>query len=138
MERTLLLIKPDGVQRKLIGEVIQRLEKRGWNLVGMKLMNISTELAKQHYGEHSEKPFFGELIDYITSGPIVAMAWEGESIVAAMRLMMGKTNSVEAAPGTLRGDLANSFTQNLVHGSDSLESAKRELDLFFNSDELVS
>lgn len=138
MERTLLLIKPDGVKRKLIGEVIQRLEKRGWNLVGMKLMNIPTELAKQHYGEHSEKPFFGELIDYITSGPIVAMAWEGESIVAAMRLMMGKTNSVEAAPGTLRGDLANSFTQNLVHGSDSLESAKRELDLFFTSDELVS
>lgn len=138
MERTLLLIKPDGVQRKLIGEVIQRLEKRGWTLVGMKLMVVSKELAEQHYGEHKGKPFFGELIDYITSGPIVAMAWEGEGIVAAMRLMMGKTNAVEAAPGTIRGDLANSFTQNLVHGSDSLESAKRELDLFFHADELVS
>jgi nucleoside-diphosphate kinase len=138
MERTLLLIKPDGVQRKLIGEVIQRLEKRGWDLVGMKLMTVSKELAEQHYGEHNGKPFFGELIDYITSGPIVAMAWEGNSIVAAMRLMMGKTNSAEAAPGTLRGDLANSFTQNLVHGSDSPESATRELELFFNADELVS
>ena len=138
MERTLLLIKPDGVQRKLIGEVIQRLEKRDWKLVGMKLMNISRELAEKHYGEHNGKPFFGELIDYITSGPIVAMAWEGESIIAALRLMMGKTNSIEAAPGTLRGDFANSFTRNLVHGSDSPESAIRELELFFSVDELVS
>lgn len=138
MERTLLLIKPDGVERGLIGEVIQRLEKRGWKLVGMKLMNVSSELAEQHYGEHKGKPFFGELIEYITSGPVVAMAWEGDSIVAALRLMMGKTNSVEAAPGTLRGDLANSFTKNLVHGSDSPESAKRELDLFFSIDELVA
>lgn len=138
MERTLLLIKPDGVQRKLIGEVIQRLEKRDWKLVGMKLMNISKELAEKHYGEHIGKPFFGGLIEYITSGPVVAMAWEGESIVSALRLMMGKTNSIEAAPGTLRGDLANSFTKNLVHGSDSPESAIRELDLFFNADELVA
>lgn len=137
METTLLLIKPDGVERKLVGEIISRLERRGWDLVGMKLMKVSRELAEQHYAEHKDKPFFGELIDYITEGPIVAMAWKGDQVIAAMRLMMGKTNAVEAAPGTIRGDLANSFTRNMVHGSDSPESAKREVELFFSADELM-
>lgn len=137
METTLLLIKPDGVQRKFVGEIISRLENRGWDLVGMKLMTVSPELAKEHYGEHKEKPFFGELIDYITEGPIVAMAWRGDQVITAMRTMMGKTNPIEAAPGTIRGDLANNFTRNMVHGSDSPESAKREVALFFGEDELV-
>lgn len=137
METTLLLIKPDGVQRKFVGEIISRLENRGWDLVGMKLMTVSPELAKEHYGEHKEKPFFGELIDYITEGPIVAMAWRGDQVITAMRTMMGKTNPIEAAPGTIRGDLANNFTRNMVHGSDSPESAKREVALFFGENELV-
>lgn len=137
METTLLLIKPDGVQRKFVGEIISRLENRGWDLVGMKLMTVSRELAEEHYGEHKEKPFFGELIEYITEGPIVAMAWRGDQVITAMRTMMGKTNPIEAAPGTIRGDLANNFTRNMVHGSDSPESAKREVALFFNDNELV-
>ncbi len=137
METTLLLIKPDGVQRKFVGEIISRLENRGWDLVGMKLMHVTPELAKEHYGEHEQKPFFGELIEYITEGPIVAMAWRGDQIITAMRAMMGKTNPIEAAPGTIRGDLANNFTRNMVHGSDSPESAERELGLFFSKDELV-
>lgn len=138
MEKTLLLIKPDGVQRKCVGEIIGRLEKRGWSLVGMKLMKVPRDLAETHYNEHSEKPFFGELIDYITEGPIVAMVWEGDQVITAMRTMMGKTNPIEAAPGTIRGDLANDFTRNMVHGSDSPESAAREIDLFFKSEELYS
>ena len=133
METTLLLIKPDGVQRKFVGEIISRLENRGWDLVGMKLMTVSRELAEQHYGEHKAKPFFGELIDYITEGPIVAM----DQVITAMRTMMGKTNPIEAAPGTIRGDLANNFTRNMVHGSDSPESAEREVALFFSANELV-
>ena len=137
METTLLLIKPDGVQRKFVGEIISRLESRGWDLVGMKLMKVTPELATEHYGEHKEKPFFGELIDYITEGPVVAMAWRGDQVITAMRTMMGKTNPIEAAPGTIRGDLANNFTRNMVHGSDSPESAERELGLFFSKDELV-
>lgn len=136
MERTLLLVKPDGVQRKLVGEIISRLEKRAWNLRAMKMMCVSRELAERHYAEHKEKPFFGELLEYITSGPIVAMVWEGNQVVTAMRTMMGATNPVNAAPGTIRGDLANDFTQNIVHGSDSLESARREIDLFFSDQEL--
>ncbi|MBZ0257403.1 nucleoside-diphosphate kinase [bacterium] len=137
METTLLLIKPDGVQRKFVGEIISRLENRGWDLVGMKLMTVSRELAEEHYGEHKAKSFFGELIEYITEGPIVAMAWRGDQVITAMRTMMGKTNPIEAAPGTIRGDLANNFTRNMVHGSDSPESAKREVALFFGENELV-
>ncbi|MBI1388500.1 MAG: nucleoside-diphosphate kinase [bacterium] len=136
METTLLLIKPDGVQRKFVGEIITRLERRGWDLAGMKLMKVSRELAERHYAEHKGKPFFGELIDYITEGPIVAMAWRGDQVITAMRTMMGKTNPIEAAPGTIRGDLANNFTRNMVHGSDSPESAEREVALFFTSEEL--
>jgi len=136
MEETLLLIKPDGVQRKLVGEIISRLEKRGWDLAGMKLMRMSRELAQQHYAEHQGKPFFEELISYITEGPLVAMVWRGEGIVSALRLMMGKNNPLLAEPGTIRGDLANNFTRNIVHGSDSLESAQREVALFFKPEEL--
>ncbi len=135
MERTLLLVKPDGVKRKLVGEIISRMERRDWTLVGMKLMKVSRELAERHYQEHKEKPFFGELIEYITSAPIVAMVWEGNQIVSATRVMMGKTNPIEADPGTIRGDYGNNFTQNIVHGSDSPESAEREIELFFNEEE---
>lgn len=136
MEQTLLLIKPDGVKRKLAGEIITRLEKRNWTLVGMKLMRVTEELARRHYAEHVEKPFFPGLLEYITSGPIVAMVWQGEEIISTMRTMMGATNPLKAAPGTIRGDLACNFTQNIVHGSDSPESARREIDLFFAPEEL--
>lgn len=136
MEKTLLLIKPDGVQRKLVGEIIGRLEARDWELLAMKLVCVSREQAEAHYQEHKDKPFFGELIDYITEGPIIAMVWRGDQIITALRTMMGKTNPIEAAPGTIRGDLANNFTRNMVHGSDSPESAKREIELFFQKEEI--
>lgn len=136
MEKTLLLVKPDGVRRKLVGEIISRMERRGWNLIAMKLLKIPSELAERHYGEHKEKSFFPELLEYITGGPVVAMIWEGDQIVSATRTMMGKTNPIEALPGTIRGDFGNNFTQNIVHGSDSPESAEREIALFFQPDEL--
>lgn len=138
MERTFLMVKPDGVQRNLIGEIVSRFEKKGFQLVGAKLMSISTELAEQHYGEHKEKPFFKELVDFITSGPVFAMVWEGENVIAEARKMMGKTNPQDAAPGTIRGDYGIQVSMNIIHGSDSPESAKREIELFFNEDELVS
>jgi nucleoside-diphosphate kinase len=136
-EQTLVLIKPDAVQRGLIGEVIGRLERRGLQLVGMKLMRITEELAGRHYAEHREKPFFRGLVDFITSAPVVAMVWEGPGAVAMVRAMMGATNPANAAPGTIRGDLAVSFGMNVIHGSDSPESAQREIDLFFGGDGLV-
>jgi len=138
VERTLVLLKPDAVQRRLVGAVIGRLERKGLKLVGMKLMRITEELAKRHYAEHVEKPFFPELRDFITSSPVVAMAWDGDEAVAAVRTLMGATNPHKADPGTLRGDYGLNFTMNLVHGSDSPESARCELELFFNSDELLS
>lgn len=137
-EQTLVLIKPDAVQRGLIGEVIARLERRGLQLAGMKLMRITEELAGRHYAEHREKPFFGGLVEFITSAPVVAMVWEGPGAVAMVRAMMGATNPANAAPGTIRGDLAVSFGMNVIHGSDSTESAEREVGLFFDADELVS
>lgn len=137
-EQTLVLIKPDAVQRGLIGEVIARLERRGLQLVGMKLMRISEELAGRHYAEHREKAFFGGLVEFITSAPVVAMVWEGPGAVAMVRTMMGATNPANAAPGTIRGDLAVSFGMNVIHGSDSGESAAREVALFFAGDELIS
>jgi nucleoside-diphosphate kinase len=136
-EQTLVLIKPDAVQRGLIGEVIGRLERRGLQLVAMKLMRITEELAGRHYAEHREKPFFGGLVSFITSAPVVAMVWEGPGAVAMVRTMMGATNPANAAPGTIRGDLAVSFGMNVIHGSDSTESAAREIDLFFGG-ELVA
>ena len=130
-ERTLVLVKPDGVRRGLSGELVARFEQRGFKLRGARLLKISRATAQKHYGEHRDKPFFGELVDFITSGPVLALALEGESAIAAIRTMMGATNPVNAAPGTIRGDFALLMGENIVHGSDSKESAKRELALFF-------
>jgi nucleoside-diphosphate kinase len=137
MERTLILVKPDGVQRGLIGEIIGRFERRGLKLLGMKFMQMSQALAEEHYGVHKERPFYNSLVEYITSGPIVAMVWEGKDAIAAARSTMGATNPVAAAPGTIRGDLGMEIGRNLVHGSDSPENAVKEVNLFFNADELV-
>lgn len=131
MEQTLILVKGDGVRRKLVGEVIGRIERKGLTIRQMQLMDVSREKAEEHYGEHRDKPFFGELVDFITSTPVVAMRVEGEGAISQMRSLMGATNPADAAPGTIRGDLALSITENIVHGSDSLESAERELKLFF-------
>ncbi|QFF98705.1 nucleoside-diphosphate kinase [Psychrobacillus glaciei] len=138
MEKTFLMVKPDGVQRNLIGEIVNRFEKKGYQLVGAKLMQIPTELAEEHYGEHKERPFFGELVEFITSGPVFAMVWEGENVITTARLMMGATNPKESAPGTIRGDFAVTVGKNIIHGSDSLESAEREIGLFFKQEELVA
>ena len=138
MERTLVLVKPDGVQRGLIGEVINRLEQRGLKLVGMKLMEVDDALARQHYGEHVDRPFFGGLVEFITSAPVVAMAWEADDAVEAVRNTMGQTNPTSSPPGTIRGDLGLDIGRNLVHGSDSPESAQRELSLFFSDGELLN
>jgi nucleoside-diphosphate kinase len=137
MERTLVLVKPDGVQRGLIGEVISRLERRGLKLVGMKLMQVDDALARQHYGEHVDRPFFPGLVEFITSSPVVAMAWEADNAVEAVRNTMGQTNPTASPLGTIRGDLALDIGRNLVHGSDSPESAQRELSLFFSAGELL-
>ncbi|WP_096434869.1 nucleoside-diphosphate kinase [Alteribacter populi] len=138
MERTFLMVKPDGVQRNLIGEIVSRFEKKGFTLAGAKMLAISKNLAETHYGEHKERPFFGELVDFITSGPVFAMVWEGDNVIDEARKMMGKTNPQEALPGTLRGDYGVQVSMNVIHGSDSEESAKREIELFFQKDELVS
>ena len=138
MERTYLMVKPDGVQRGLMGEIVTRLEKRGFKPIGLKFMRIPRALAETHYGEHKGKPFYAPLIDYITSGPVLAMVWEGEDVVAVCRQMMGKTNPKEAAPGTIRGDFGIQMGRNIIHGSDSVESAQREISLFFTSEELLS
>ena len=133
----MVLVKPDGVQRGLIGEIISRLERRGFKLVGMKLMQVDDVLARQHYGEHVDRPFFAGLVAFITSSPVVAMAWEAENAVEAVRNTMGQTNPTTSPPGTIRGDLALDIGRNLVHGSDSPESAERELGLFFGAGELL-
>ena len=132
MEQTLFLIKGDGVRRRLVGEIIRRLENVGLDIREMRLMDVSHELAEEHYAEHREKPFFGELVEFITTTPVVAMRIEGEGAIKVVRKLMGATNPAEAAPGTIRGDLALSMPDNLVHGSDSPESAERELTLFFD------
>ncbi|RMG91094.1 MAG: nucleoside-diphosphate kinase [Chloroflexi bacterium] len=137
MERTLILVKPDGVQRGLIGEIIARFERRGLKLVGMKFIQMSKALAEEHYAVHKERPFYNSLVEYITSGPVVAMVWEGKDAIAAARATMGATNPVTAAPGTIRGDFGMEIGRNLVHGSDSPENAAKEVNLFFNEDELV-
>ncbi len=138
MERTYLMVKPDGVQRGLCGEIVSRFEKKGLKLVAMKLMVIPKETAETHYGEHKGKKFFDSLISYITSGPVLAMVWEGENAVAVCRQMMGKTNPQESAPGTIRGDYGMQVGMNIIHGSDSVESAEREISIFFRPEELVS
>ncbi|MBF2052287.1 MAG: nucleoside-diphosphate kinase [Candidatus Sericytochromatia bacterium] len=135
-EKTFLAIKPDAVQRGLVGEIIQRFEKRGFKLVGMKLMQVSRETAETHYGEHKGKPFFDGLVSFITSSPVVAMVWEGKGVIATARKMMGATNPQNAEPGTIRGDFAVDVGMNVVHGSDSPESAEREIGIFFHPSEL--
>ena len=129
--KTFFMIKPDGVKRNLIGEVVSRVEKEGFVITKMKMMSISDDLAKKHYAEHSEKSFFNDLVDFITSGPVVAMEVHGEDAVSEIRRIMGATNPSDAEPGTIRADLATKLEENVVHGSDSEESAERELSLFF-------
>ena len=131
-EQTLVLIKPDAMRRGLAGEILRRLEARGLEVKDARLVNVDEELAKEHYAEHSEKPFFGELVDFITSGPTFALVLEGEGAIATVRTTMGATNPADAGPGTIRGDLALSMPDNLVHGSDSPESAEREITLWFD------
>ena len=138
MERTYLMVKPDGVQRGLCGEIVSRFEKKGLKLIAMKLMIIPKDVAENHYGEHKGKKFYDSLISYITSGPVLAMVWEGENAVAICRNMMGKTNPAESAPGTIRGDYGMVTGLNIIHGSDSVESAEREIRIFFKPEELVS
>lgn len=136
MEKTFIMVKPDGVQRNLVGEIVSRFENKGFKLVAAKLMAVSKELAEEHYGEHKERPFFGELVDFITSSPVFAMVWEGENVIATARQMMGKTNPADALPGTIRGDFGVTMGKNVIHGSDSPESAGREIGLWFNENEV--
>ncbi|MFC4599074.1 nucleoside-diphosphate kinase [Cohnella hongkongensis] len=138
MERTYLMVKPDGVQRGLIGEIVARFERKGLKLVGAKLMQVSRERAERHYAEHKGKDFYEKLLQFITSGPVFAMVWEGDQAVALCRALIGKTNALEAAPGTIRSDYAIHTNFNLIHGADSLENAEREIAIFFSEDELVA
>jgi nucleoside-diphosphate kinase len=131
VETTLVLVKPDGVRRGLAGEVVGRLERKGYDLRGARLIRITKALAREHYAEHKGKPFFGELVDFITSGPVFALAVRGEDAIRGVRSLMGATHPKDAAPGTIRGDLATLLSENVVHGSDSPASARRELRLFF-------
>tara|TARA_B100000945_G_scaffold2871_1_gene2419 strand:- start:22 stop:417 length:396 start_codon:yes stop_codon:yes gene_type:complete len=130
--KTFFMIKPDGVKRNLIGEIISRVEEKGFKITKIKMMILSQDLAEEHYGEHKDKPFFNDLISFITSGPVVAMQVEGENVVLQIRNIMGATNPSDATPGSIRGDLAIELDKNVVHGSDSDESAERELNLFFS------
>jgi len=131
VETTLVLVKPDGMQRRLAGEILARIERRGLELRGARLLKVTRPLAQRHYAEHKGKPFYGGLVDFITSGPVLALAVRGESAVSVVRTMMGATNPLDSAPGTIRGDYALELSENIVHGSDSKASAKRELGLFF-------
>ncbi|MGI8873254.1 MAG: nucleoside-diphosphate kinase [Egibacteraceae bacterium] len=130
-QRTLVLVKPDGVRRGLIGEVVARIERKGLTIARMDLRTVDRALAEEHYGEHADKPFFGELVDFITGGPLVAMVVEGAQAIAAARALMGATNPIEATPGSIRGDLATVIGENIVHGSDSTAGAAREIASFF-------
>ena len=137
VERTLILIKPDAVRRRLAGEILGRIEARGFALCAGKLLTVSRDLGEEHYAEHREKPFFGDLVEFITSGPTWALVVEGEGAIATMRMTIGATDPAKANPGTIRGDLAMSMPDNLVHGSDSPESSAREIALWFSADELA-
>lgn len=137
MERTFIMVKPNGVERGLVGEVIARFERRGFRLRGLRLLHMDRALAERHYAEHAGKPFFAPLVEFITSGPVVAMVWEGREAIRVARAMMGVTDSADAAPGTIRGDFSLSKEENVVHGSDGPESAAREIALFFGEDALV-
>jgi len=137
-ERTFALVKPDGVQRGLVGEIVRRFEQRGLQLAALKMMRISRQLAQEYYAEHNGKPFFAGLVEYVTSGPVVAMLWEGENAVAIVRKTMGATDPAKAEPGTIRADFGLSIGRNVVHGSDSPESAARETSLFLRSEEILT
>jgi nucleoside-diphosphate kinase len=138
LERTFIAIKPDGVQRALVGQIISRFETKGFTLVGLKLIKVSRELAEQHYDVHRERPFFAGLVDFITSGPVAAMVWEGDGVVASARKLIGATNPLTAEPGTIRGDFGVNIGRNLIHGSDAIETAQREIALWFTNEELIS
>jgi nucleoside-diphosphate kinase len=138
LERTFLAIKPDGVQRGLVGEIIRRFETKGFTIVGLKFMQVSRELAQQHYDVHREKPFFAGLVEFITSGPVAAMVLEGDGVVAAARKMIGATNPLNAEPGTIRGDFGVNIGRNIIHGSDAVDTAEREIALWFKPEELAA
>ncbi|MEB3828182.1 nucleoside-diphosphate kinase [Phormidium sp. CCY1219] len=138
MERTFIAIKPDGVQRGLVGEIIRRFEAKGFLLVGMKLTQVSREQAEKHYDVHRERPFFESLVNFITSGPVVAMVWEGKGVVASARKLIGATNPLTSEPGTIRGDFGVDVGRNLIHGSDAIETAEREINLWFSQEELTT
>ncbi|NHW88321.1 MAG: nucleoside-diphosphate kinase [Archaeoglobales archaeon] len=138
MERTFVMVKPDGVQRGLVGEIISRLERKGLKIVAIKMLKIPMEMAEKHYEEHKNKPFFSSLISYITSGPVVAMVVEGKNAVKVVRKLVGATNPAEAEPGTIRGDFGLDLGRNVVHASDSITSADREIRLFFKDDEILN
>lgn len=138
MERTFLMVKPDGVQRNLVGDIVAKFEKKGYQLVGAKMMLINRELAEKHYGEHKERPFFEELVGFITSGPVFAMVWEGENVISVARSMMGSTNPQQADIGTVRGDYGITISMNVIHGSDTHTNAEREINLFFDEKELIT
>jgi nucleoside-diphosphate kinase len=137
VERTFSMMKPGVLSRRLAGEILSRIERKGFDIIGMKLMKIPRSLAQEHYAEHREKSFFGELVDYITSGPVIAMILEGENAVQMLRVLCGPTRAVEAAPGTIRGDYSMHTQLNIIHASDSVEAARREIGLFFKPEELI-
>lgn len=138
VERTFVMVKPDGVQRNLVGTIISRFENKGFKIAGLKLMQLDEATARKHYAEHVDKPFFPGLLEYITSGPVVAMVIEGKGVVEEVRKMMGKTNPKDAAPGTIRGDFGIEIGRNVIHGADSVESAVREIGIYFKEEELLS
>jgi len=137
LERTFVAIKPDGVQRGLVGQIVSRFEAKGFKLVGLKLVSVSRELAEQHYDVHKDKPFFKGLVEFIISGPVAAMVWEGDGVVAGARKLIGATNPITAEPGTIRGDFGLNIGRNLIHGSDAVETARTEIDLWFKEEELA-
>mmetsp|Transcript_10013 Transcript_10013/g.26718 ORF Transcript_10013/g.26718 Transcript_10013/m.26718 type:complete len:150 (-) Transcript_10013:2718-3167(-) len=138
MEQTYLMVKPDGVQRGLVGEIITRFEKRGFKLLALKVLVPTREKAGEHYAEHKERPFYGGLVSYLSSGPVVAMVWEGAQVISTARAMIGATKPTASAPGTIRGDYAIEMGRNIIHGSDSSDSAAREIKLWFSSEEIAS
>ncbi|NLX02514.1 MAG: nucleoside-diphosphate kinase [Syntrophomonadaceae bacterium] len=138
MNRTFAMVKPDGVEKGLVGEIISRFEKKGLKIVALKIMKITPELAEKHYGEHKGKPFFADLVNFITSGPVAVMVLQGENVIPTVRTMMGATNPQDAAPGTIRGDFALTIDENIIHGSDSPESAIREIGIFFKEEEIIA
>jgi nucleoside-diphosphate kinase len=138
VERSFIAIKPDGVQRQLVGEIIRRFEAKGFKLVGLKMLQVSRELAEKHYDVHRERPFFGGLVDFITSSPVVAMVWEGTGVVAGARKIIGATDPLNSDLGTIRGDYGVNIGRNLIHGSDAIETAQREIDLWFQASELTT